>query len=334
MIDLAKGCVHEPDPPSAWDGVSATAVTVLVRPVDPAGLDAWLADLAASARSADGFVESTTSVHPDERLDLAIAVTFRDESLLNGWLDGPARAGVLRAGAERGYHRAAADLVLVDGEPTPPGVAVFRHAVTAGRVDEFIGAQCGLTASSAQFAGYEGTVVLPPGGSGEWTSLIRFRTERLLAGWLKSTERQDALSPLRSTLDREFSTFTQTTPFGTTVRIEDGRTKLTPGWKSAMLVLLVLYPTVMLLSRFVGPILEGMGAGPWLTIWLSQVLSVSLLQWVLMPFAVRRMRRWLDPVDGAGLRVTLRGVGIVVAGYVLTLAIFATITWLQYWDYR
>jgi antibiotic biosynthesis monooxygenase (ABM) superfamily enzyme len=314
--------------------VSATAVTVLVRPADPAGLDAWLADLADSARSADGFVESTTSVHADARLDLAIAVTFRDESLLDAWLDGSDRAGVLRAGSTRGFHRAATDLVLIDGEPTPPGVAVFRHFVTAGRTDEFIGAQRDLTAASAKFTGYEGTVVFPPGRSGEWTSLIRFRTQRLLAAWLRSTEREDALSPLRSTLDEDFSTFTQTTPFGTTVRVEDGQAKLTPGWKSAMLVLLVLYPTVMLLSRFFGPILEGMGAGPWLTIWLSQVLSVSLLQWVLMPFAVRWMRRWLDPVDGAGLGVTLRGVAIVVAGYVVTLAIFATVTWLQYWDYH
>jgi hypothetical protein len=35
------------------------------------------------------------------------------------------------------------------------------------------------------------------------------------------------------------------------------------------------------------------------------------------PFAAKRMRRWLDPVDGAGLAVTLRG--------------FATVTWLQFW---
>ena len=35
---------------------------------------------------------------------------------------------------------------------------------------------------------------------------------------------------------------------------------MTPNWKSAMLVLLVLYPTVMLLSRFLGPIVDGFGA--------------------------------------------------------------------------
>jgi hypothetical protein len=30
--------------------------------------------------------------------------------------------------------------------------------------------------------------------------------------------------------------------------------------------------------------------------WLSEVASVSALQWLLMPFAANRMRRWLDPV--------------------------------------
>jgi hypothetical protein len=67
--------------------------------------------------------------------------------------------------------------------------------------------------------------------------------------------------------------------------------------------------------------------------WLSEVASVSALQWLLMPFAARRMRRWLDPVDGAGWFVSLRGALVVAAVYAVTLAIFATVTWLQYWDY-
>ena len=95
-----------------------------------------------------------------------------------------------------------------------------------------------------------------------------------------------------------------------------------------------LYPTVMLLSRFLGPQLDRLGAEPWLAMWLSEVASVSALQWLLMPFAAARMRRWLDPVDGAGPAVTLRGAAVVVAVYAVTLTIFATVTWLQFWDYR
>ena len=324
--------------------MTATAITILHRPVRGArsdgrevareGFDEWVLALRSVASTAPGFVESLVSVHGDERLDYAIAATFRTERQLNDWLDGQPRAEVVREGATRGFHRASSDLVVIEGELTPPGIAVFRHGVAAGRDADFVQAQGDLTKVSSRFPGYEGTVVFPAGVSGEWTSLIRFRTERLLGGWLKSNQRQESLSSLRSTLARDFSTASHTTPFGTTVRIENGETELTPSWKSAMLVLMVLYPTVMLLSRFLGPQLDRLGAEPWLSMWLSEVASVSALQWVLMPFAAARMRRWLDPVDGAGLTVTLRGVAAVGAVYVVTLSIFATVTWLQFWDYR
>jgi hypothetical protein len=100
-----------------------------------------------------------------------------------------------------------------------------------------------------------------------------------------------------------------------------------------MLVLLALYPTVMLLSRFLGPVLADLGAGPWLSMWLSQIVSVGLLTWVLMPAVTGWFRRWLDPVDGAGVRVSLIGAGVIVIGYALTLTLFASVQWLQFWDY-
>ena len=314
--------------------MTATAVTVLHRPAARAGFDQWVRALCAAAGTAPGFVEALVSVHDDERLDYAIATTFRIERELNDWLDGRPRADVIDDGAAHGFHRASSDLVVIEGELTPPGVAVFRHGVAQGRDADFVRAQGELTRVSSGFPGYEGTVVFPAGSSGEWTSLIRFRTERLLGDWLKSNQRRESLPSLRSTLARDFSTASHTTPFGTTVRIENGKTELTPSWKSAMLVLMVLYPTVMLLSRFLGPQLDRLGAEPWLAMWLSEVASVSALQWLLMPFAAARMRRWLDPVDGAGPAVTLRGAAVVVAVYAVTLTIFATVTWLQFWDYR
>jgi hypothetical protein len=124
-----------------------------------------------------------------------------------------------------------------------------------------------------------------------------------------------------------------TTPFATTVRTENGRTLMTPDWKSAMVVLLVLYPIVMILSRFLGPVLDGWGAEPWFVVWLSNVVSVSALQWWLMPSISRPFRRWLDPVDGASVRISVIGAGVIVVGYALTLVVFATVKWLQYWDF-
>ena len=68
------------------------------------------------------------------------------------------------------------------------------------------------------------------------------------------------------------------------------------------LLLMVLYPMVMLMSRLVTPVIAGSGREPWLSVWLVQVVSVALIQWWLMPTATSWCRRWLNPVDGAGLR--------------------------------
>jgi antibiotic biosynthesis monooxygenase (ABM) superfamily enzyme len=96
------------------------------------------------------------SVHADERLDYALAATFRTERQLNDWLDGQAKAAVMAEGATLGFHRSS-DLVVIEGELTPPGIAVFRHGVAAGRDADFVAAQGDLTRVSSGFPGYEGT---------------------------------------------------------------------------------------------------------------------------------------------------------------------------------
>ena len=126
--------------------------------------------------------------------------------------------------------------------------------------------------------------------------------------------------------------FAKTTPFGTTVRNVDGKAKMTPSWKTAMLLLMVLYPMVMLMSRFVTPVIAGLGAEPWLSVWLVQVVSVALMQWWLMPTVASWCRRWLDPVDGASLRISLRGTAVAVVVYAASLTVFATVEALQYWN--
>jgi antibiotic biosynthesis monooxygenase (ABM) superfamily enzyme len=173
----------------------------------------------------------------------------------------------------------------------------------------------------------------PDEASEESVSILRFRTDHQLQAWMNSTERRDALPHLRSQLAEDFTVITHSTPFGSILRVQDGTTAVTPNWKTAMLVLLVLYPTVMTLSRFLGPALTQVGAQEWLAMWLSQIVSVGLMTWFLMPVVTGWFRRWLDPVDGAGWRVSLIGAGVVVVVYVATLTLFASVQWLQFWDY-
>jgi uncharacterized protein len=308
---------------------AATVVTIFHPMNDSADFKAWAGELAASAPEAADF---RVSVLGQPHLDWGIAVSFESEDALHAWLDSDARQRLFRVGEQRGILNATSDLVITE-DAVPPGAGVFRHTVEPGREAEFVAAQSQLAEASSSFSGFEGCCTFAPVDGGESFAVLRFRTERQLVTWLSSPQRLGALGPLRSSLTHDFSLVSWTTAFGATVRTENGRTAVTPKWKTAMLILLVLYPTVMLLSRFFGPALDQLDAPPWLAMWLSQVVSVAALQWVLMPWAGQRFRRWLDPVDGAETCTSVVGAAVLVAGYLLTLVVFAAVQWLQYWDY-
>ena len=291
----------------------------------------WASTMATSA-SDSGAVRATAST-VDGLLERGVAATFIDEEGVDAWLEGSG-ARVLADAAADGWVLASPVILVGAGLSVGPGVGAFRHVIEAGRTVEFVSAQRKLTSAAAQFAGYEGTSVFIDETSGTALSVLRFRSDRTLASWVSSPERQAALPGLRSSLSGDFVEVSDATPFGTIVRTDRGRTLMTPNWKSAMLVLLVLYPTVMLLSRFLGPVLDHAGASPGLALWMSQVVSVGLMQWWLMPWAAKPFRTWLDPIDGAGWRSNAVGAVAILVLYGLTLLLFESVRWLQFWDFR
>lgn len=310
-----------------------TAVTVFHPGGDDGAFERWAQELLTSAAVGAGHLSGRTASRGAATLDRAVAVTFSDEAALHTWLDSSQRSEILGEGALRGFWQSCTDVILSEEGAGTAGIGVFRHEVAPGREDGFLATQMRLCAAAATQPGYQGTVLLPADRDGEWTSMVRFRTGAQLAHWIGSDERGAALANLRETLSRDFDIVSGTTPFGTTVRVQDGRTLMTPNWKSAMLVLAVLYPTVMLLSRFLGPVVDHLGAQPWLGLWISQIVSITLMQWWLMPAASRPFHRWLDPVDGAGARVSLAGAAAILVVYAAALALFATVHELQFWDY-
>ncbi|QMU20108.1 antibiotic biosynthesis monooxygenase [Gordonia rubripertincta] len=293
----------------------------------------WAASLAESAADTEGCLGTDISTVADGHFEPAVAATFVDSEASDRWIDSTRRAEILRRGRDLGWLLSAPTLELVDGEAPPPGVGAFRHEILPEKSAEFLDAQRELTSAASEFSGYEGTALFIDDAAESALSVLRFRTDRQLSAWVSSRERDEALDTLRSSLIHDFETMSATTAFGTTVRTDRGRVLQTPNWKSAMMVLLVLYPTVMFLSRFLGPVLDEAGAQPWLALWLSQVVSVGLMQWWFMPWAAKPFRRWLDPVDGNGWRSNLAGAVAILLIYVVCLAIFANVTWLQFWDY-
>lgn len=295
---------------------------------------AWQATIDAAAATWPGFVESQVTPDDEAEDDWAASVTFDTEEHLRAWLGSTDREELLQSGRSLGISDSAATIVLVQGESPPPGVGVFVHKVAADRRADFIRVERQLRQASRAFPGFLGSVLLPPGDvRGLWISVTRFETDADLARWLSSPQRATLLVSLREQLAQDFEQYTRSAPFGSIVRFEGAEAQVTPKWRVAMVVLMVLYPTVMLLTRYLSPWLTDLGADPGLGLWLSQVVSTILLTWVLMPLATRIFRRWLDPIDGVGLRVTLIGAGIIVAVYVATLVVFLSVRNLQYWDY-
>lgn len=302
----------------------ARAITLFHPPSDPARFGQWVVGYLASARHSPGHVSARESVQGNRPLDWAVEVAFRDADVLDAWLDGPERQAVLREGEAQGWWRCASDLVLTRDDPPPADVGVFLHSVAPGKEAEFIATQSELTRSIFAFPGYEGTALFPADSSGQqWMSVLRFRRADQLTNWMRSRERQDALPRLRGGLTRDFAELTRSAPFGSTIRVADGQTRITPAWKTAMLVLLCLYPTVMLLSKSLSPELGGLGVSPSVSIFAGNVVSIVALQWVLVPTVSRPFRRWLDPIDGASTRITAAGAAAIAAAYAALLALFA-----------
>lgn len=315
--------------------MSATATAISIFEVDAADRDrvlAWQSELDTAAARRPGFVGTHFTRGFEETDDWAAAVSFNSEPHLRGWLDSDERATLIAQGVAFGATTRST-LVLLPGEKPPAGVAVFLHRVSTEDQIGFLQSEANLNRAAATLPGYLGGLVLAPSAvDGTWISVVRFESEHSLDAWLKSPERAAQLKVLRRYLVRDFEQVTRRTPFGSIVRVVDGQTRSTPDWKTAMIVLLVLFPTVMLLARFLSPVLHDWGLGPGISLWVSNIVSTILLTWLLMPTATRIFAFWLDPVDGAPLKPTLIGLGIVLAAYAVTLAIFS-IRWLQFWDY-
>lgn len=306
------------------DGRRATVFLSFHRAGEVPAFAAFAERVAADAEAAPGFLGWQHSTLTSPLLEWAIAVTFQDESRAHHWLD---RARDVLTG--HGYQRASLEL-FVDGAPRTPGVLLVRDALAPAQEAGFIQSAEHLAQVERVQPGYEGSSIFPPGGAvpDSWSTVIRFRTDDHLNAWLSSPDRARALPVRQAHLSTESQVITASS-FGSTARMSEGKVAVTPEWKTAMTIQLVLYPLVLLLALFVNPWLAKLAPQPWLSMFLSLAITIVLLTWVVMPAATRALGRWLDPVEGARPKANLLGIGAVLAGYALILLIFGTVPFLQ-----
>ena len=291
----------------------------------------WQDDVTAAAARFPGYLGSEATPVPDEQGDATIIYRFDSAEHLDGWLTSPARDELVAGGTDL-FAALPSQQVLVGGEDDAPlATVVVSHAVRAADEADFLAWQDRMTEAESRSGGFRGSELFPPvpGVQTEWTALYRFASAADLERWLASDERRGLLDEGERFQDfrmrRVSGTFGSWFPVtGTGVDAAP-----VPNWKSALSVLVGLYPTVVLLTLALGKIWPT--AQLWESLLLGNVLSVTLLTWVVMPTVNRVFAFWLTPGrDTAQPRTDVTGAVVSVLFLTLAAAVFWLVT-VQIW---
>jgi uncharacterized protein len=171
--------------------------------------------------------------------------------------------------------------------------AVVVQHVPAALADWFMEWQRGVTGAAESFAGYRGTDVYPPADHqrDEWVVVIHFDDEHALKEWLDSSVRSQWVEKLKARVGN-FELNALPGGFGAWfTSLGQCSEASPPPWKMALAVLFGLYPTVMVLTLFPGPYTQPLGLA--FAMLIGNALSVSVLQWAVMPVLNRLLGPWL-----------------------------------------
>lgn len=193
--------------------------------------------------------------------------------------------------------------------------AVIVHPVPPAYADCYLAWQQTVTATAAQFVGYQGTDVYPPESdrNPNWIAVLHFESPEDLQNWLDSPQRAELIAQLPP----ELAGYSKTVlPEGFAPWFTQLLHK-PPSWKMALTVLLALYPTVLLLNLLVMPYLHGLGRA--VTILAGNAISVALLQWGIIPRLTRLLKPWLSTHSERDRHLSVLG-GAAIVSVLLFLA--------------
>jgi antibiotic biosynthesis monooxygenase (ABM) superfamily enzyme len=212
-------------------------------------------------------------------------------------------------------------------EPIPSASLVIEHIVPRGKGLEFRWWHGKLTRAASRHKGYLRTDLCPPikGSQLKWYSILHFDCPENLNHWLKSAERETLIEAGREI----FKTY-QFKSFNTGLEgwfsHQTGSEQIglgPPAWKQNLAVILGLYPVVMLQSLLFNqfgimqhwPLASSMLA--------NNLITSSILTWIVMPFVTRLMNFWLQPAhQPMPARTNLLGTAIVVGALGLAMLLF------------
>ena len=199
---------------------------------------------------------------------------------------------------------------------------VIFSRIKPGMEDTYRNWSARIQAAQAKYAGYRGMFLQAPDEpGGMWTTIIRFDSAEHLEAWMNAPERRELLRESRAFIEHE--QFTRlATSFPGWVPVDAATGEGPPGWKTAMLVLLGLFPLVMLELRYLSPVLAALGFHASLATFIGNAISVALTSFLTMPLFVRWFGWWLFVREGSSAHATLKGLSVILALFAIEIAAF------------
>ncbi len=216
-----------------------------------------------------------------------------------------------------------------DDAGRPVALVLIATQVAPGREAHYLAWANRVIAAEAEFEGFVGQHLERPipGVQDEWVTTLAFDTKEHLDAWLASPQRAELIET-----GGEFGTARVTrggTGFGfgmwSPAAQRDEPSRPESVFKSNLLVLLVLYPTVYLWGFAAGtPLFTNALDWPWWAVlFVGNIASTQLLGWWFVPWAMRLFAKWLEPKPG--WRTQLVGYGAVI---VLSAGFMALYAWM------
>jgi hypothetical protein len=307
--------------------MSSPAVFIATAKVHPGSEDAfaaWKGRYDAAVAKFPGYISSDI-VPPDEHGDMwTMILNFSSSAELNAWQQSKDRAAVMSelfplvSGGNIGevVKKETAD----SAQPTTNVTQVILSQVKPGMEDVYRAWAARIQQAQSRYPGYRGMYLQPPASAGgHWTTLLRFDTTEHLEAWLAAPERTKFLQEAKAFIENEELTRLATS-FPGWVPINPVTGKGPPDWKTALLVLLGLYPIVVIELRFLNPVLRGFGSS--LATFIGNAISVAGTTFITMPLFVRAFGWWLLPDKSSSRWATPAGLGILVGLFAVEVVFF------------
>ena len=262
-----------------------------------------------------GFI-STDVIPPSEPKsnEWTIVLNFRSQDELTAWQRSNERAEIIAEAIPLFEGGSLGEVAQPDQPGVPPGsnvTEVILSKIKSGMDDTYREWAVRIQAAQAKYPGYRGMYLQPPTEKdGLWTTIIRYDTAEHLEAWMEAPERAELLAESKAFIDHE-QLMRLATSFPGWVPINPLTGKGPPNWKTALLVILGLFPIVMLEMRFLSPILAWFGLHASLATFIGNTISVFGTTFITMPLFIRWFDWWLFTDKKTPAWITPGGLGFL-----------------------